>query len=162
MNNGTRHSYTETNQAEEPCQNWQGNGGTFEDAITNWENRIGLVLADRGGYYLNDAKYPWRLAKANLDENFDKRHEWRQDEFRGSMVNDVNVFKKIYSDSQKQVAILKEKIEKKDVDKRDKDEYKAGVLWIKDYRRRIENENRRKRRQDKAGKGAGTSQGSNS
>ena len=57
------------------------------------------------------------------------------------MVNDVNVFKKIYSDSQKQVAILKEKIEKKDVDKRDKAEYKAGVLWIKDYRRRIENEN---------------------
>ena len=72
------------------------------------------------------------------------------------MVNDVDVFKLIYSDSQKQVDILKKKIAKKEVDKRDKAEYKAGVLWIKDYRRRIENENRQKRREKQAAKSGGS------
>jgi len=142
---------TDTNQSEEPCQDWTGNGVSFEKAITNWEDKVGLERAERGGYYKSDAKYPWRLGKANLEKNFSKRHEWRQDEFRGSMVNDVNVLKLIYSNSVKQVAILKKKIDKKELDKAEKAEYKAGVLWIKDYRRRVENENRQKRRQRRAG-----------
>ena len=153
MNSNTS---TETQQSEAPCQNWEGGSVTLDQAIANWEDRIGLERAERGGYYLGDAKYPWRLAKANLDKNFDKRFEWRQDDHRGAMVNDVDVFKLIYSDSQKQVDILKKKIAKKEVDKRDKAEYKAGVLWIKDYRRRIENENRQKRREKQAAKSGGS------
>ena len=67
------------------------------------------------------------------------------------MVNDVNVFKTIYSNSLRQVAILEKEIDKKEIDKEEKAEYKAGVLWIKDYRRRVQNENRQKRRQRRAG-----------
>lgn len=141
----------DTNQSDEPCQDWTGNGVSLVKAMNRWEDKVGLITAERGGHYKSDARYPWRLSKANLDKNFDKRHEWRQDQFKGSMVNDVNVFKTIYSNSLRQVAILEKKIDKKEIDKEEKAEYKAGVLWIKDYRRRVQNENRQKRRQRRAG-----------
>lgn len=120
-------------------------GASLVDAITKWENKVGLHKNDKG-QYIGNMRYPWKLAKANLDKNFENRHEWRLDDFHGAMVNDVDVLENICLSVQKQLKTIEEKKAKKTVDKREKQEYAIGVLWLKDYRRRKDNENRKSRR----------------
>ena len=61
---------TETQQAEAPTYDWQSGRESINDAITNFEKRVGLNKLEQGGSYVGSCLYPWNLKKANLDKHW--------------------------------------------------------------------------------------------
>jgi len=94
-----------------------GDNSSLADAIKAFEDRVGLV--SENGTYHSAAKYPW---------NF-------KTEFDNKPISVATALKK-----------LEKKKLRKTLDKRGKQEYKRGVLWLAEHRRKTDNENRRKRR----------------
>ncbi len=95
-----------------------GDNSSLADAIKAFEDRVGLLVEN--GHYLSVARYPW---------NF-------KTEFEHKPVSVATALKK-----------LEKKKLRKTLDKRGKQEYKKGVLWLAEHRRKTDNENRRKRRE---------------
>ena len=94
-----------------------GENLNLTEAIKSFENRVGLAVEN--GVYLSVAKYPW---------NF-------KTEFEHKPVSVAAALKK-----------LEKKKLNKTLDKRGKQEYKRGVLWLAEHRRKTDNDNRKKRR----------------
>ena len=95
-----------------------GENLNLTEAIRAFEDRVGLAVEN--GVYLSVARYPW---------NF-------RTEFENKPVSVAIALKK-----------LEEKKLRNPLDKREKKEYKKGVLWLAGHRRKTDNENRRKKRE---------------
>ena len=96
-----------------------GENLNLTEAIKSFENRVGLAVEN--GVYLSVAKYPW---------NF-------KTEFEHKPVSVATALKK-----------LEKKKLNKTLDKRGIQEYKRGVLWLAEHRRKTDNDNRKKRREN--------------
>ena len=100
-----------------------GDNSSLTEAIRAFEDRVGLAVEN--GVYLSVARYPW---------NF-------KTEFEHKPVSVATALRK-----------LEKKKLRNTLDKREKQEYKKGVLWLAGHRRKTDNENRRKRREREADK----------
>ena len=123
---------TDTQQAEAPAYKFDTAqaGESFVDAINRWDNRVGMKKLEKGGSYVGMARYPWNLAKANLAKHW----------------HDQDVMVVIFQNAKQAVKELEEKKKKNDLTMRDGLELDRGRRWLKDYRRRQDNEGRKKRR----------------
>ena len=123
---------TDTHQAEAPAYKFDNAqaGESFVDAINRWDNRVGMKKLEKGGSYVGMAKYPWNLAKANLAKHW----------------HDQDVMVVIFHNVKQAVKELEVKEKKNDLTMRDGLELDRGRRWLKDYRRRQDNEGRKKRR----------------
>jgi len=123
---------TDTHQAEAPAYKFDTapkGENSYVDAIGRWENRVGMRKLEKGSSYVGMAKYPWNLAKANLVKHW----------------HDQDVMLVIFHNVKQAVKELEEK-KKNDLTVRDGLELDRGRRWLKDYRRRQDNEARKKRR----------------
>ena len=123
---------TDTRQAEVPAYKLDNAlaRDSFVDAINRWDNRVGMKKLEKGGGYVGMAKYPWNLAKANLAKHW----------------HDQDVMVVIFHNVKQAVKELEEKKKENDLTMRDGLELDRGRRWLKDYRRRKDNEGRKKRR----------------
>ena len=114
---------TETQQAEAPSYDWQSGRESINDAITNFEKRVGLNKLEQGGSYVGSCLYPWNLKKANLAKHW----------------HDKDVLLVIFESCKRQFNQLDKKIKssKSYLTKRDKLEHTNGRLWLKAYRRKF-------------------------
>ena len=95
--------------------------------------KVEEVGGEKGGKflgYVGMAKYPWNLAKANLAKHW----------------HDQDVMVVIFHNVKQAVKELEVKEKKNDLTMRDELELDRGRRWLKDYRRRKDNEGRKKRR----------------
>ena len=126
---------TDTHQTEVPAykvDNAQA-GESLVDLINRWDKRVGMKKLEKGGKflgYVGMAKYPWNLAKANLAKHW----------------HDQDVMVVIFHNVKQAVKELEVKEKKNDLTMRDELELDRGRRWLKDYRRRKDNEGRKKRR----------------
>ena len=127
---------TDTHQTEVPAykvDNAQA-GESLVDLINRWDKRVGMKKLEKGGKflgYVGMAKYPWNLAKANLTKHW----------------HDQDVMVVIFHNVKQAVKELEEKKKENDLTMRDGLELDRGRRWLKDYRRRKDNDNRKKRRE---------------
>ena len=126
---------TDTHQTEVPAykvDNAQA-GESLVDLINRWDKRVGMKKLEKGGKflgYVGMAKYPWNLAKANLAKHW----------------HDQDVMVVIFHNVKQAVKELEEKKKENDLTKQEGLELDRGRRWLKDYRRRKDNEGRKKRR----------------
>ena len=126
---------TDTHQTEVPAykvDNAQA-GESLVDLINRWDKRVGMKKLEKGGKflgYVGMAKYPWNLAKANLTKHW----------------HDQDVMVVIFHNVKQAVKELEEKKKENDLTKQEGLELDRGRRWLKDYRRRKDNEGRKKRR----------------
>ena len=127
---------TDTHQTEVPAykvDNAQA-GESLVDLINRWDKRVGMKKLEKGGKflgYVGMAKYPWNLAKANLTKHW----------------HDQDVMVVIFHNVKQAVKELEEKKKENDLTKQEGLELDGGRRWLKDYRRRKDNDNRKKRRE---------------
>ena len=127
---------TDTHQTEVPAykvDNAQA-GESLVDLINRWDKRVGMKKLEKGGKflgYVGMAKYPWNLAKANLAKHW----------------HDQDVMVVIFHNVKQAVKELEEKKKENDLTKQEGLELDGGRRWLKDYRRRKDNDNRKKRRE---------------
>ena len=127
---------TDTHQTEVPAykvDNAQA-GESLVDLINRWDKRVGMKKLEKGGKflgYVGMAKYPWNLAKANLTKHW----------------HDQDVMVVIFHNVKQAVKELEEKKKENDLTKQEGLELDRGRRWLKDYRRRKDNDNRKKRRE---------------
>ena len=127
---------TDTHRTEVPAykvDNAQA-GESLVDLINRWDKRVGMKKLEKGGKflgYVGMAKYPWNLAKANLTKHW----------------HDQDVMVVIFHNVKQAVKELEEKKKENDLTMRDGLELDRGRRWLKDYRRRKDNDNRKKRRE---------------
>ena len=127
---------TDTHQTEVPAykvDNAQA-GESLVDLINRWDKRVGMKKLEKGGKflgYVGMAKYPWNLAKANLAKHW----------------HDQDVMVVIFHNVKQAVKELEEKKKENDLTKQEGLELDRGRRWLKDYRRRKDNDNRKKRRE---------------